>query len=171
MKAFTLAMMTMALIGCGTAGPDDKVCVRSYTEPDLQVAPLSGPGVDPATGKLAPGTYLLSSTYLRLSTDAAAQKTFQAAFKAISDTLPTQPGLIAWQVATSSECLTARTLSVWKDDASMYGFAGGPAHADAVAKIGTISRGGSVVTHWSGTEADATLDVGIAHVSVAPGSL
>ncbi len=171
----SMMMMTMAmlaLVGCGTAHPNDTLCVRSYTEPDLRVAgALTGPGVDAATGKLAAGTYLFSSTYLRLSTDAAGQQTFQSAFKAISDSLATTPGLVAFQFATSDECLTARTLSVWKDDASMYGFVGGAAHSSAISEMSKLSRGGGVVTHWSGTEADATMDVGIAHVSVAAGSL
>jgi quinol monooxygenase YgiN len=170
MKIFLMAVTTMALVGCGAAGPDDKVCIRSYAEPDLQISPLTGAGVD-ASGTIAPGPYLLSSTFLRLSTTTTGQQAFQSAFKGISETLASQPGLVAYQVATSNECLTARTLSVWKDDASMYGFVGSPAHAHAMAEMSKISRGGGVVTHWSGTEADATFDAGIAHVSVAAGSL
>ena len=49
----------------------------------------------------------------------------------------------------AARCGTARTLAVWRDAAAMMAFVTGPAHAAAIAGVPTISRGGSLVTHFA----------------------
>lgn len=165
----TLILTLLTFTACA-AGPDEKTCVRSTLESDLQrIGALSGPDVDPTTGKLEPGSYLVSTTYLKLTTDAKGQKAFQDSMKGINAAIADAQGLSAYQLATSDSCVTARTLSVWKDEASMYRFVGVEAHANAIAEIELISRGGSVVTHWPDTEAGATFEKAAQQLAVEVG--
>lgn len=137
------------------------VCTRGAMERDFTaLSPLGGPGVDPATGALRPptnGAYVVSSTYLTLRPEPAAQQAFGELMGPISETLATQPGLIAIQLGTSMACGTARTLTVWDTEESMYAFVASPPHAAAMARVGEVSRGQSVVTHWdASTVAEAS---------------
>jgi heme-degrading monooxygenase HmoA len=169
-KTLILSVFVVVCLSCGAPGPDDTRCLRGTLESDLQKAgALSGPEVDPATGLLKPGSYLLSSTYLKLTTDPKGQKVFRASLQELNGVLATTPGLAAFQLATSEECLTARTLSVWKDEAAMYRFVAADAHAHAVAQISEMSRGGGVVTHWADTEAGATFEKAAVQISAAVG--
>ena len=131
-------------------------CTRGQLEADLAFpAPLSGPAVQ-ADGTLAPGRYTVSSTYLKLKPDAEGQARFQELVTPVGQALRSQPGLMALQFASSEHCNTARTLSVWKDDEAMYEFVSGQAHVNAMSSVDEVSRGGSVVTHWSDDERGAS---------------
>lgn len=139
----------------GTTYP--ATCSRGALEADFaSFNPLSGPGVDPATGTLAPlpSTAVVSSTYLALKADPASQKRFGELMGPISKALAGQPGLLALQLGTSKSCVSARTRAVWKDEASMLGFVMGAAHNDAVASVGEVSRGESVVLSWATADVD-----------------
>ncbi|HEU4532705.1 MAG TPA: hypothetical protein VFS00_01260 [Polyangiaceae bacterium] len=143
-------------------------CERGAIEADLNEGPpggapsivsptaprWQGPGVDPATGALRPGNYVLSSTYLALRPEARPR--FGELMGPISADLQTRPGLVAISLALSESCASARTLSVWESEDAMYGFVASDAHGAAVRAVGEVSRGQSVVTHWSGNEAKAT---------------
>lgn len=146
----------LALPACGEEEPapapvqEDPLadCTRDSLEADLQSSPLNGSAVQ-ADGTLAPGSYVVSSTYLKLRPEPAAQGRFQELMGPIMQSLQAQQGLVALQLATSERCGTARTLSVWRDEAAMYGFVTGDAHVAAVRAVNEVSRGGSIVTHWS----------------------
>jgi heme-degrading monooxygenase HmoA len=150
-----LALLVLPACGEDAPAPTPLVedpladCTRDAVEADLQsFSPMSGPGVR-ADGTLAPGRYVVSSTYLRMRPEPAAQARFQELMGPISQALQAQPGLVALQLAASERCGTARTLSVWQDEAAMYGFVTGDAHMAAVRAVGEVSRGGSIVTHWA----------------------
>jgi heme-degrading monooxygenase HmoA len=128
-------------------------CVRGTLEPDFATfMPLGGPAVDPATGALRPpaagASYVISSTYLALRGEPAAQQAFGELMGPISATLQAQPGLLAIQLAQSMSCGSARTLTVWESEDAMYAFVASPAHVEAMRRVGEVSRGESVVTHW-----------------------
>lgn len=164
----TLALF-LVLAGCGPT-IDETRCTRATLESDLRTTgALSGKGVDPGTGALKAGHYVISSTYLKLATSPAGQKAFREVMEGIASSIDTQPGLEASLLTTSAECLSARTLSVWKDEASMYAFVGSPAHVRAMTRAQEMSRGGGGVTHWAGTESDATLEVGAQKLGAKPG--
>jgi hypothetical protein len=127
-------------------------CTRGRLEADLNAAPLAGPGV--RDGALEPGEYILSSTYLQLKPDK--QPRFQELLGPIETDLGSRDGVVALSFGGSPACGTARTLSVWRDDAAMFAFVASEAHSAAARAVGEISRGGSVVTHWTGDQSSAT---------------
>lgn len=150
-------------------------CDRGTLEADLMgqdgagnPAPVSwaGPGVDPETGMLVDdgSTYVVSSTYLAMKPDAAAQQAFGEVIGPIVPELFGNPGVVAVQLGTSMQCASARTFTVWQDEAAMMAFVMSDAHVAAVVRIGEMSRGMSVVTHWTGAAASITWEDALAHV-------
>lgn len=165
----SLLFVTLTLVplaGCGPALPPDSECTRGLKESDLAEGAWQGPGVN-GDGTLKTQDVVLSTTFLKMKTDATAADLFRQLFADIGTDLETREGLVAWKVMTSTRCNTARTISLWKDEAVMFSFAGGKAHAAAVSKIGALSRGGSAVTHWHDSTANATLDQAITHLGAA----
>lgn len=158
--AHSLALLAAPLIGCGTDTTDDPpvgepACTRGKLEPDLAfVSPMAGPAVDPATGAITPppaAGYVISSTYLAMRPEPAAQQRFGELTGPLMQALATAPGLLALQLGTSESCGTARTFSIWRDEDAMYAYVVGPAHSAAIAGVTEVSRGGSVATHWIST--------------------
>lgn len=174
---FIIASFAALIVGCGPvgAGASDAAfdagpqCRAELSEPDMRASPLQGPGGAALTA-IAPGTYAMSSTYLTLRPGADAAQEFQRLMTAISEDLRTRDGLVAFSVSTSSACLTARTLSVWRDVDAMTAFVRAPAHLAAIGAISRISRGGSNVTHWTGSEREATWAESITRIGAASGS-
>lgn len=171
--ALTFAFATLLLVGCDDAdgpsrpdpvtdaGPTD-TCDRAVLEDDLgsPAGPgwaLAGPGVDPATGELLPfdQPVVASTTYLRLRSEVSSQQRFGQLMGPIQETLGTAPGLLAIGLATSDACGTARTLTIWESEDAMLGFVTSEAHVAAVQAVSEVSRGGSVVTHWSASDTSA----------------
>jgi len=136
---------------------DPAACSRGTIEADFTTFDkLAGPGVDAATGELSPfpSTAVVSSTYLALKGDPAAQKRFGELMGPLSKALQGQAGLLAVQLARSKSCDTARTLAVWKDEESPLGFVMSAPHAAAMASVGDVSRGESVVTSWETSDVE-----------------
>lgn len=165
-RTFAAALLSFSLAACGGSEspppsktpselPSDDGCTRDTLEPDFQSRPLQGPGVD-AQGKLAPGTYIMSSTYLRMGHSQEAQAEFERLSGPIDQTLQQQPGLVAIRLGMSTSCNTRRTFTVWKDEEAMYQFVGSPAHAQAIARVSLVSRGDSIVTSWQDDERGAS---------------
>lgn len=148
----------------GGGGSGDDGCARGALEADLNdngtplagQTKLQGPGVDPATGKLRPGSYVFSSTYLRMPSGPQAQARFGELAGPVVSIVPTQPGLVAFAFSGSTSCNTVRTFTAWESEEAMYAFAATGEHRTAASASSEVSRGGSAVTHWSGSEADAT---------------
>jgi heme-degrading monooxygenase HmoA len=188
--ASSLLLITAGTLGAGCGGDDDDNpgsnssgasedgCSRAELEADLVgndgaalagQTKLAGPAVDPATGRLKPGNYVISSTYLRMPRSEAAQARFGELVGPIAGALMTQQGLVAFAFSQSEACATARTLTVWESEEAMYEFVSSPAHRAAASAGREVSRGGSAVTHWSGTEADAVWAKGAAELGKSPG--
>jgi quinol monooxygenase YgiN len=142
--------------GGGATAPDidppgPAGCKRGVMEADFApVGAMKGPGLDPATGQLGalPKGALISSTYLAMKLDPAGKSKFAGLLSPILKVVPTQPGLLAYQFGFASACGTARTLTVWKDEAAMLAFVMSPVHTAAMKDTAEVSRGGSVVTTW-----------------------
>jgi len=165
--------LLLVAAACSREPAEDPSCRADLLESDLAYAgPLAGPGVAgdgtvkaPAAGK----PYAISSTYLRNKRDEPSQMRFRALSAPISMQLMNQPGLVAVQLGFSEKCLTARTLTVWEDEAAMYAFVASDAHKTAVASIGEVSRGGSVAMHWMGSEKEATWEKATAKLGAHSG--
>lgn len=156
-------------------------CDRGALEDDLVGAdamgnpvPLAwfGPGADPMTGELVDDgdSFVVSSTYLAIKPEGAAQQAFGESIGPMIPELLANPGVVAIQLGTSMQCGSARTFTVWRDEAAMMAFVVGDAHANAIARTAEISRGGSVVTHWTATSlAEITWDEALARVAADEG--
>jgi quinol monooxygenase YgiN len=151
-------------------------CDRGTLEADISGADMMGnpiplvwmgPGVDPETGMLVDdgSTYVVSSTYLAMKPDPAAQQAFGEVTPPLVPELFGNPGVVAFQLGTSNACASARTLTVWRDEAAMMTFVAGDAHMAAIGRVAEISRGTSVVAHWSGASvADITWENALTQV-------
>lgn len=176
--AHSFALLAVPLVACGTDTPDDEplACARGTLEPDLGfLSPMAGPAVDPATGAIAPpppGGYVVSTTYLALRPEPAAQQRFGELNGPIGQALATAPGLLAIQFGSSPSCGTARTFTIWRDEDAMYAYVTGPAHSAAIAAITEVSRGGSVATHWISTStAQMTWEAAAAQLTAFDGRI
>jgi heme-degrading monooxygenase HmoA len=149
------------------AGDAPGACARGALEPDFAAMPLAGPGV--SDSGLEPGSYVLSSTYLQVRSER--RERFDALMQPIVADLAARPGLLALSLGGSAMCGTARTLTVWRDEVAMLEFVASDPHATAMAAVSEISRGGSVVTHWSGDEHDATWHAAVEHVAADDGPM
>jgi hypothetical protein len=130
---------------------DESACSKDRLEPD---------GRDSALLEALPeGQYVVATTYLRLQLSRRAVERFRQLSQAMESELRANPGLVRVVTRTAGSCNTARTLSVWKAEADMYRFVGSAAHARAMAAVSEVSRGGSVTTHWSASETEATWEV------------
>lgn len=159
-----------------TPSPRTPTCAREQLEADfVPFAPMSGPGVDAASGKLlppAPGrSFIVSANYLTLRPEPGAQAAFDEVVNPILAAFEHTPGLVAVQVGSSATCGTARTLAVWDSIDHMYDFVASPEHRVAMQRVGEISRGGSYSTHWATTStAGVTWPGGAAHLGTLDGA-
>ncbi|MGK3992466.1 antibiotic biosynthesis monooxygenase family protein [Sorangium sp. So ce1024] len=176
--AALLAALAGILPGCGSdsgaATPQDSTpeCTGGVLEADLQADPLSGPGVDPATGELRPppegSSYTISSTYgIPRSGDAVMERYVQL-FGAIQTQLASQRGLVAIQLAQSPSCGSGRTLAVWESTEAMYEFVMSPAHLEAMNAADELLQPNYAVTHWQTARADEmTLQEGVRRIKTS----
>lgn len=166
MKLISMVLLSASLaIGCGApmntidggadGATEDPACAAEGLESDLRPSPLQGSAVD-ANGALMAGQYVFSTTRLKLRFTPAAGQRFNELMGPISTALASQPGLLAQSVATSTRCNVARTLTVWRDEASMYAFVSSSSHTAAMAAVSEVSRGGSRTTHWSGAQSQGS---------------
>lgn len=124
-------------------------------ESDLQPIGWMGPAFDPETGKLlAPleAPYIVATTvgwHTPENSEALESHTTPVAMDIFN-----HAGLIAVNLALSPRCGSARTLSVWRDEASLMMFVLGKVHSAAISG-GLKYTLGWETTHWTETAADA----------------
>ena len=167
--------------GDGDGDPYDGAfdqCTREVMEEDMTViddmgnpGPVRwyGPGADPETGELLDDgetEFHVSVTYLALRPENI--ETFMGLIPGVNQALFSNPGLVAVQLADSQQCATARTLTVWTDEAAMYEFVGSQAHVDAIVAFPEISRGQSTLANFGGVKAsDITWERALAELKAA----
>ncbi|WP_438037825.1 antibiotic biosynthesis monooxygenase family protein [Sorangium sp. So ce128] len=160
--AAVIAALGAMTAGCGSdsgakaADAPLPECTGGVLEADLEMDTLSGPGVDPATGKLRPppegSSYAVSATYGVTRPGDAVMERYVPIFEAIHAQLASQPGLLAIQLGGSPSCGSGRTLAVWASTEAMYEFVMSPAHLAGVDAADELLEPGYVVTHWETAE-------------------
>ncbi|APR80448.1 Hypothetical protein A7982_05795 [Minicystis rosea] len=158
MRIVSILLLPVLAAACSnsqSAQTDD--CSAAGLEPDLvDAVPLSGPGVDTNTGKLAepgPDGYIVSTTWGIVRPDDASQEKSKELITSIMPTLVSSPGLVAFQMRTSQSCRSGRTLTVWRDVASMFDFVGSPAHGSAMSQVDVVNEAFKT-THYTAATAD-----------------
>ncbi|WP_437902546.1 hypothetical protein WME95_28605 [Sorangium sp. So ce327] len=164
LAAAVIAALGAILSGCSsdsggkTTDPPLPECTGGVLEADLEAEPLSGPGVDPETGKLRPppegSSYTVSATYGVPRPGDAVMERYVPIFGAIQAQLASQPGLLALQLGQSPSCGSGRTLAVWASTDAMYEFVMSPAHLAGIDAANELLEPTYVVTHWETAEAD-----------------
>lgn len=145
-----------------TDEPDDEKptdeyadCAKGEIESDIATSlPLAGPGVDPDTGELSPGNYLVATTYLALQPDK-----METAIELSGPTIEhvfTLPGFVGVTIAGSAACNSLRTITIWESEEAMFAFVASPAHTRAMAQTSVVSRGTSNTITWDGDEKSVT---------------
>lgn len=151
----TTLVLLLTLAACGPM--EDADALPAVDEAKCTKDSLEADGLDSAElAALPAGQYVITTTYLRLPLKKSALKRFNELVAPMTDELKAHQGLVRVTTRLSTSCNTARTLSVWKSELEMYRFVNGSSHAKAMAAVSQVSRGGSVTTHWLGSESDAT---------------
>jgi heme-degrading monooxygenase HmoA len=95
---------------------------------------------------MVPSGSLVATTSLQLRTDEASLVAFQEVGGRVVESLFGSDGLLAAAIVTSDQCAVARTVTVWDSEEAMLAFVGSASHAEAIGRVGEMSRGGSVTT-------------------------
>ena len=139
-----------------TQEPEDTATLAACDEADFGSAPFQGPYFDEA-GQLTmalPETYVVATTAgWPIPTEEHTGK-FDEHMGPIVEELPTHEGLLGVTMGGSDVCGSARTLSLWRDEAALMGFVFGDAHTAAMGITYTSMRGWET-THWNETSAEA----------------
>jgi heme-degrading monooxygenase HmoA len=107
--------------------------------------PLAGPGWDPETGPLEPvqENYVASSTMIMVKPEQMGL--FFELAAGVQTQLEATDGFVAATFANDPNCGWVRTLSLWRDEASMYGFVATGAHAMAMSRTWEVAITGKTV--------------------------
>ena len=138
------------------AEPQSVAELAACDEVDLQASGWMGPAFDPETGALrAP----LEPPYVVATTVGWHTPGKTAGFEAhtepvVMDVL-TRDGLLGVNLATAAGCKSSRTLTVWRDEASLMLFVLGKVHKAAIASGSLPEALGWETTHWTETSAAA----------------
>ncbi|MBL9110389.1 MAG: hypothetical protein JNM74_14000 [Myxococcales bacterium] len=155
------------------AAPAEKTypetCSHETLEADAKLSPFDGAGAK--DGALVPSNadFAIAATYLQLRGSPDAAKKFQETMAKINQELAKAEGLVAFRVATSDSCGSARTLSVFKDETAMLKFVTSAAHSQAMTLATSLSRGKSKTTRWTGKLTEVTFEAGAQHLVTKPG--
>ena len=142
MKRFSIALLTsltLSISGTACLGADDTdqvddVPFPDCAEDDFGSSPFAGPGFDPATGLVG----AIQDSYFVSSTLAVFQPEAEERFFGLSGDILNylgsgqHPGFIGFSVGASDACGSARTLTVWDSEQSMFDFVTSEVHLAAM---------------------------------------
>jgi hypothetical protein len=129
---------------------------------------FTGPGYDPQKGLQPPvqASYVAATTVLLMSPDPAKQMLFMNLAGPVIAEVPMQSGFVGYQIAISGKCHYARTLTVWRDMASMMEFVASPNHAHAMANGNEVTTA-AAVANWTIQAADMPPTWAVARMEIA----
>lgn len=134
------------------ADPDDPAVLADCDESDFQAPPFMGAGFDPETGLLLeplPATFLVATTVGWSKADGDHPQVVQDySTRVIEEELFVHEGLIGATFGLSESCGSARTLTLWRDEASLTEFVTSPIHSEAM-QVALPSTRAWETTHWT----------------------
>lgn len=123
-------------------------------ETDFAASPFVGPAFDPDTGELLSPLqppYVVAATLGWPKPEPAAYEALGSHSDASINDVLTREGLLGASFGSSEACGSARTLTVWTDEASLLEFVFGDVHRAAIAAV-PGSMQAWATTHWTETE-------------------
>jgi len=130
----------------------DLAVLAACDENDLNTPPFMGPAFDPETGALLeplPEGHIVATTAGWSRADEAARQLLGDHSNLVIVDLMTHEGLLGATFGESEGCGSARTLTIWRDEASLVKFAAGPVHVTAIREALDATRAWET-THWTG---------------------
>lgn len=151
-----LYALTLLLPACDDGDPPREeptiAELSACDESDLDVLPFMGPAFDDKGALVAPlpQPHVVATTvgwHTPENSDALEAETLPPMMD-----LFTHDGFLGATFATSARCGSARTLSLWRDEAARMKFVFGAVHGKAI-KTGLKFTMGWETTNWSGSDA------------------
>jgi hypothetical protein len=151
-----LHALTLLLLACDRDEPPAEPTIAELAacdEADLQLSPFMGPAFDQNSVLVAP----LPQPYLVATTVGWHNLKDREALE--GETTPVvmdvfnHEGLLGAAFAWSDDCGSARTITLWRDDAARMKFVFGEAHGAAIQRGLKYTRGWET-TNWSETAAE-----------------
>jgi heme-degrading monooxygenase HmoA len=137
------------VLGCGPMPTNDDLPAIDETQCSRERLEADGRDSQ-ALEQLPPGEYVFATTYLRLPLRRSALARFNELNGPMGEALAGNPGSLRVVTRLSEKCNTARTLTVWRDEAAMMAFVTSTAHGQAMGSVREVSRGGSITAQWRG---------------------
>ena len=168
-----LMLLVGAQVGCGD-DPETTQSIKVETlaacdESDFASFAFVGPGIDSNGALVDTGqkSYVVGATAAYIQPDNESK--FFELTGAVFQSLSSSDGFIGFSAGTSDQCGLARTLTVWKDDASLMQFVVSDAHAAAMA-AGTdvISQGATTSYVLPADQIPPSWDDAVARVAIVP---
>ena len=161
-SALLTALLAPALVGCDARPEDDTPDAAPDAAPSLQTlaacpeddfapTPFAGPAFDPETGLPLgplPTPHIVATTAGWARPEPEHQEALGQASGAVSAAVFESPGLLGVSFGGSQACGTARTLSLWADEAALMAFVLGDAHRQAMPIVPRATLGWET-THWT----------------------
>lgn len=161
--AVTLVLFAMSCADEPTPNADDApvddestATLAACNEADFEAAPFQGPYFDEA-GQLMmplPESYVVATTAGWVKSGEQYTSKFDDHMGPVIEDVSQRDGMIGLTMGMSEQCGSARTLSVWRDEAALYEFVFGDAHGAAMGIVGDSMRGWET-THWTESSTDA----------------
>jgi hypothetical protein len=138
-----------AVDGSSSGGPVDVGELAACPEDDIMILPWAGPAFDQATGELVaplPLPHIVATTAGWPKADGWELLNMQS--NVVIGDVFAREGLLGATFGISMACGSARTITLWQDEASMMAFVVGEAHSTAIATALPSTRAWETTT-WS----------------------
>jgi len=152
---YALSLFLVAACDTNDDPPEEPTIAElaACDESDMQIVPFMGPAFDESGALVAP----LPLPHIVATTTGwhtpEQRESLEAETQAPTMDVFTHDGLLGASFAWSDKCGSARTITLWRDDASRKKFVFGQVHSAAI-KNGLKHTSGWETTNWNETAAD-----------------
>lgn len=156
-RILALSLTASSITACDeareTPAPDAGPTVQALAacdESDFEATPFMGPAFDATTGAAVgplPTPYVVATTAGWARPEERHRSALGQASEQVSEAIFESPGLLGVSFGGSTRCDSARTLSLWTDEAAMLAFVRGAAHGAAMPLVPSTTLGWET-TRW-----------------------